>query len=206
MPEYTSQIDTGYDQAVSSLYENTKLPSTEVQAPTVKTGADYITPEMTVSGQLATLLNTNSPIMQLNEARSREEANRLGLLSSSMAVGAGQKALYDKGLEIATPDAATYAQFGLAQQQAESQIAQLGYQGDIASTVERNKAMAAATNLAQQGVINSSLSQQQQAQALELQNLIEAEAYRRLQLQEAGLTERSGMEIAGMLEKTGMTD
>jgi hypothetical protein len=44
--------------------------------------------------------------------------NTRGLLNSSLAVGAGQSALYDAALPIAQQDAQTFTQAGLSNQQA----------------------------------------------------------------------------------------
>lgn len=66
----------------------------------------------TVSGQLSGLLSKGSPLLDQAQARSNMQMNQRGLLNSSMAIGAGQAALYQAALPIATADAQTYAQAG----------------------------------------------------------------------------------------------
>lgn len=62
----------------------------------------------TVSGQLEDILKDGSPLLDQAETSARQRANASGLLNSSMAVTAGQDALYRTALPIATADAATY--------------------------------------------------------------------------------------------------
>jgi hypothetical protein len=64
----------------------------------------------TVSGQLKDILDSGSPLLKQAEARSNMRMNSRGLLNSSLAVGAGQSALYDAALPIAQADAQTNAQ------------------------------------------------------------------------------------------------
>jgi hypothetical protein len=66
----------------------------------------------TVQGQLASVLDSNSPLMQRAGTQALQEANRRGLANSTMAVQAGQTALYDRALPIAQQDANTFAQAG----------------------------------------------------------------------------------------------
>lgn len=63
----------------------------------------------TVSGQLTGLLGSNSDYLKLNESKANIAANRRGLLSSSMAAGAGRAAAISAALPIAQQDAATIA-------------------------------------------------------------------------------------------------
>jgi len=73
-------------------------------------------PTDTVQGQIAGIIDPNSPLMQQAERRAREQANSRGLINSSLAVGAGQSALYDAALPIAQQDASTYTNTRLANQ------------------------------------------------------------------------------------------
>ena len=63
----------------------------------------------TVAGQLESVIKSDSPLMQQARARALEAKNKSGLLNSSMATGAADSALYDTALQIATPDANTFA-------------------------------------------------------------------------------------------------
>lgn len=62
----------------------------------------------TVQGQVKSIVDQNSPLMQQAATRADQQMNKRGLLNSSMAVGAGQAALYDAALPIASADAATH--------------------------------------------------------------------------------------------------
>lgn len=71
-----------------------------------------VTDNQTVAGNVNALIGENSPLMQRAASQADAEMNARGLINSNMAVGAAQGALYDKALQIATPDAATRARAG----------------------------------------------------------------------------------------------
>ncbi len=77
-------------------------------------------PTDTVAGQVKSLIDQDSPLMQQAARRANEAANSRGLLNSSIAVNAGQQAVLDAALPIATQDAQTYSQTRLTNQQAEN--------------------------------------------------------------------------------------
>ncbi len=64
----------------------------------------------TVAGQVEDIIAKGGPLQQQAEARSNMRMNSRGLLNSSLAIGAGQSALYDAALPIAQADAQTNAQ------------------------------------------------------------------------------------------------
>lgn len=68
-----------------------------------------VTPKATVSGQIKSLIDQNSPLMQQAQTSALQQMNGRGLLNSSMAIGAGQDALYKSALPIAQQDASTVA-------------------------------------------------------------------------------------------------
>ena len=75
------------------------------EADTAK-GFDYnVNNNMKVSDQIQGLIAAESPLMQQAENRAMQQMNQRGLLNSSMAVGAGQSALYDAAFPIAKADA-----------------------------------------------------------------------------------------------------
>lgn len=120
-----------------------------------------ITPESTVSGQMEGLLSKSSPYMELARTGAKEEFNRRGLLNTSMAVGAGEKAAIESSLPIAQQDASTYGQSLLANQQATNvaagQGAELGTQTELANVAAENRITEAQTQLSAE----QQLSQQQ---------------------------------------------
>ena len=64
-----------------------------------------VQPNQTVQSQVRDIINDNSPLMEQAETRALQKANARGLINSSIAVGAGQSALYDAAMPIATQDA-----------------------------------------------------------------------------------------------------
>jgi hypothetical protein len=73
--------------------------------------APTVTSDMTVAGQVEGIIAKDSPLMQQAATRARQAMNGRGLVNSSMAVGAGQAALYDAAAPIARQDAQTHASF-----------------------------------------------------------------------------------------------
>lgn len=105
----------------SGLLETKPILSTS--QPTTAQPTQYLTPESKVSNQLTSLLSAGSPLITQAESRAKEEANRLGLLSSSMAVGAGRRAAYEAALPIAQADAKVVGESDLSRQNAAQQTA-----------------------------------------------------------------------------------
>lgn len=154
----TMPLDTG---SVSSQLDNilgntsktaAATPATPTTPATTTPVAQTmeVTPNMTVAGQVKGLIDSNSPLMQQAQAKSAEAANARGLINSSMGVQAGQAALYDAALPIATQDASTYAtagQFNAQQQNAmtvaglnnDNQIQLANLQGKIQKELGGNK-------------------------------------------------------------------
>lgn len=176
---------------ISGFSQYTPPPTTALGE--VKAGSTYQTPESTVSGQLATLLQSGSPLMRQAEERAKEQANKLGLLSSSMAVGAGQGALISQALPIAQQDAATAAARQTAQQAAE--YAQSGMQTEATLSGARS-------------VQNAQLAQQQkdldqnyntamtQAQTEEERNKITSEYQFQTAIKKADVTTQAAAQSA----------
>jgi len=108
---------------------------------TPKTGSSYIdNATNTVAGQLNTLLKSDSPYIQLAQTKAKEQAAGRGLLNSSMAAGAGQRAAIESALPIAQQDAETYSKFGLQQQQAENLTATNLAEGIISEQITNQQA------------------------------------------------------------------
>lgn len=81
-----------------------------------------VKPNQTVQSQIKAIIDDNSPLMQQAETRALQGANKRGLMNSSIAVGAGQSALYDAAAPIAAADAATFARAGEFSAGAEQQV------------------------------------------------------------------------------------
>ena len=99
-PTAVAPAVTGYIPASATAVEATGTGYT----PTAYT----VTPEQTASGQIKSLIDENSPLMQQAQTRAAQKMNERGLLNSSQAIGAGQAALYEAATPIATANAAAY--------------------------------------------------------------------------------------------------
>jgi hypothetical protein len=97
----------------------TSTPSASASAPVpayqpaVATGytatKQNVTAEQTAQGQLANITAQDSQLNQLAKTEAAKQANSRGLLNSSMAVGAAQRAVLQQATPIAQQDASTYA-------------------------------------------------------------------------------------------------
>jgi hypothetical protein len=123
----------------------------------------YITPEATVAGQLDTLLSTDSPYMQVAEAKAKEAANLKGMLSTSMAIGAGHRAAIESALPIAQQDAKAFEQSDLAlqAQAGESALRTQAFEEEYAINIQ--KAYENLRALTHQGEINFTMEKMGQA-------------------------------------------
>jgi hypothetical protein len=94
-----------------------------------------VTPDQTVEGRIAGLMNPNNPVMVQAQTQANEMSNQRGLINSSMAVTGGQDAMYRAATPIAAADAATFAkaagynadeqnQFAMKNADASNQMAQ----------------------------------------------------------------------------------
>lgn len=92
-------------------------PSTPATAPTTPAATPAITPVTsavnqatdTVQGQVESIIKKDSPLMEMARTRAAQGANSRGLLNSSMAVQAGEAAVIDAAMPMASQDASTYA-------------------------------------------------------------------------------------------------
>ncbi|MCK5018999.1 MAG: hypothetical protein KAS32_18205 [Candidatus Peribacteraceae bacterium] len=144
--------------------------------------ATVISPEAKVSNQLTSLLSSGSPLLALSESKAKEQANRLGLLSSSMAVGAGRRAVIETATPIAAADAATFATRDLAQQRA-----------DIDKTLDIQQ---------QEG--RTALEEQQQSGRTSLQTAENIAALEREQVSQTGATGRLQLELENKIADTAL--
>ena len=80
----------------------------------------------TVAGQMTGLLSSDSPYLNLARTGAKLEANRRGLLNSSMAAGAGEAAAISAALPIASQDASTFSTQRLNNQNTKNAAFQFG--------------------------------------------------------------------------------
>jgi hypothetical protein len=94
---------------------------------TASTGAANqwdVADNQTVRGQINSVIAEDSPLMQQAATAAKQAAGQKGLINSSMAVQAGQAALYDKAMPIAQADAQTYGQAAKSNQDAKNSFEQ----------------------------------------------------------------------------------
>lgn len=99
----------------------------------IEKGTSYIDPEGTVEKQLSDLIDSDSQYMQLAEKRAQEKAASMGLLGSSMAVGAAHRAAIEKALPIAQQDAKTYATAMLEEQKTKNEMSRMIAESDLSA-------------------------------------------------------------------------
>lgn len=129
------------DERASTYQENQAeyvKPSDE-SLDVIGDASQYQRPEDTVAYQMEQLLSQESPYMQAARTKAEEQAQRFGLLGSSMSVGASQRAAIESAMPIATQDAKTSAQFGLQQQAAENQIGQVEAETELGSALMQQR-------------------------------------------------------------------
>lgn len=120
-----------------ATYDSSKSADT-VKKP--QAALDYMTPESTVAYQLSKVLDPNSQINRTVTANAREQSAAMGMGRSTAALEIAQKALIDRGLQIAQPDAETAAKFSLQQQQADNTQLQTLAEAQVAGDLNVQKA------------------------------------------------------------------
>lgn len=117
-------------------------------------------PDVTVEERLTNLLSKENPFLTAARSGAMRSANTRGLLNTTMAGTAGEKAAIESALPIAQQDAGYYQNKALA-----------GQQGEIESFLSGQSANQQAGLYNVQGQIGSQLSAQDASQAEALQRL-----------------------------------
>jgi hypothetical protein len=136
----------------------------------------------TVQGQMQGLLAANSPYIQLARQNALGTANNRGLLNSSIAAGAGEKAAIESALPIANADAQLYQQQSMANQQYQNQAGQFNaaeknalakaqYQSMLQDILNKNNAQYDMEKMSFDEGIKTRLTSLQQDYAVELETL-----------------------------------
>lgn len=136
-PPAPGDVPTGSQATVQSAADDTQTYDATQAAASADAGAEdaqvaarTVTPDELVENRINNLLDSNNPYIQRARTSGLQFANRRGLLNSSIAAQASEEAAIARAGEIASQDAATYAQAALANQQAQNtaglQDAQLG--------------------------------------------------------------------------------
>jgi len=86
-------------------------PASPAASPAQPATAPAVAPVQTVESRIAGIISQNSPLMQQARADSLGQMNERGLINSSMAVTAGNAAVYRAAMPIAQADAAAQNEF-----------------------------------------------------------------------------------------------
>lgn len=139
--EATGYEAQGYETQLAPEAEGYEATGYEAEGYEALQGVARTTAE-NVSQAIQRITGADSPIMQRAVAQATAEANRRGLLNTSMAAAAAQGAILDRAQQIAQADVQS-EQFNVAQQNAmEAQNIQMGNEALQFSANARNQASA----------------------------------------------------------------
>ena len=165
----------------------------------------------TVEGRLNSIIDKNSALQQSAATRANEQMASRGLVNSSMAVGAGQKAVIDSALPIATSDAAAMQGVKSSNAQAANAASALGAtgaqqqqaitrQGEVQAGLQESQGKIQASLQEGQGIIQSRLQQERGQIETALQT---ADAASKVDLQaRAAVIDKQLQELKGAQEAT----
>jgi hypothetical protein len=136
----------------------------------------------TVQGRVESLIAKNSAPMQSVATRAKQAMARSGLVNTSMAIGAGQRALYDYAAPIAAQDAKAMQRQKEIQLQTESQSRLQSESGDIsrglqelrgtqATELTEQQAQIEQGQIAQRGELDIQMQQLRGTQATDLSTI-----------------------------------
>jgi hypothetical protein len=118
-------------QAVSAQPPTAQMP---VPAPgTTPAGS-------TVEGRVADIIRQGGPLQQLGQTRAAQIASNRGLLNTSMAAGAAQKANIESALPIAQQDAGFFQQASLQAQRGDIDASLQAQRGELEKSLQNRKA------------------------------------------------------------------
>ena len=210
----STMLSSWYDSYQKDAAANSKGTTTPAPAtPAATTGytakeaaASTWAPDAnsTVQGQLKNVLDSGSPLLDRAETKAKQGMNQRGLLNSTMAITAGQSALYDAAMPIAQQDANTFADAGKTNSQLNTQVsvANAGASNDAAKfgADARNQASMQAAGFNQQtGLQREDLAAQARSQDKDLASrydLAQLDVQSRAALQAADLANQQKMQAA----------
>ncbi len=184
-PEPYDYTQGGYTpEAYKPPDPDVSLPA--FQSPDIPTPAEYVspgryapTPEQTVAGQMEGLLASGSPYIEARRKSGERVAHKRGLLDSSLAAEAAEKAGIEAALPIASQQADVYTQAGLqeyggmiqgalAKQMAEDTAQGYKYQTDASAALADRQAQQVANQSRYDSLLASGLDDRRAAAALNL--------------------------------------
>lgn len=155
--------------------------STENNVPAVAPQERSVQSNDTVEGRLGGLIDSNSRYIQQARDNAAQQANSRGLINSSIAAGAGEKAAIESALPIAQQDAQTFYDQGKTNQSA-------------VNTFRQNE---------QAFNMNRSLKEQEQRHTLDRMNVdqVNKENFAKLESQLALLKDNNAANLQAQLEQ-----
>lgn len=222
------QSDTELGNAPNAI-DPTKFDVTNrVQGydPNTTPGANWnVGNDQTVQGQLKGIIDQDSPLQQQAKTRSMQDMNAHGLLSSSMAVGAGQSAVIASALPIAQQDAQTFGNASRFNAEATNRAAEFTAGAKNTGLIESARMGLNAEQSNQRGSLDRQMQQAGFAQQTAVQTTdIAAQAQRQVadiqaqaaqqgrqltaqeQAQIRDIQNQKGMQQAGFAQQTGLQD
>lgn len=125
----------------------------------------------TVQGQLNSILSKGSPYIDSARAGAMDTANSRGLLNTSIAAGAGEKAAIESALPIAQQDANTYSTNAATNQNADNTAKITNAAATNTANLNTAQAANASTLSSQQAQQDTSLQTLKGTQATNLANI-----------------------------------
>ena len=107
---------------------------------TPASGLDYVSDKSTVSGQLTSLLDRESPYIQQARLSGERQAARRGMLNTALAAGMSQREAITAALPIAQQDAQAFAQAQGRQQAGDIALIQTQTEGIVSGEMTKQKA------------------------------------------------------------------
>ena len=109
------------------------IDKTQAVQPTVHKST--VDPSLTVENRMTGLLSSESPYMNAARSKAMRTANQRGLLNTTMAAGAGEKAAIESAMPIATQDASYLQNSAIKSQEADLQSGLYEKQGEISKDI-----------------------------------------------------------------------
>lgn len=190
-----------------SSYMSSTPKTAQAAATTWQPGEDA-----TVQGQLTKVLDAGGPLQDRAATKAAQTMNSRGLLNSSMAVTAGQSALYDAAMPIAQQDAATFGAAGQFNANAATDVSKFNAGAVNASTAAQDAAGVGSFQQ-QQGIQGqkelqaADIAQQTAMQEKDLASrydLANMDVQSRAALQAADIQNQKDLQAANAILQTGL--
>lgn len=155
------------------VYAAPETQNTQTDLGILKPASSYVDEsKATVSGQLSGILSSGSPLLRAAATQANQLSNAKGMLTSQSGMRSAMGAVVDKGLQIATPDAAMYGNMALQTQKTEQDAALNNQLAGIEYKKGLNNAR-----------ITGALTAQEQAGQVELQKMSDTAQMQRLEVE-----------------------